>query len=380
MKSITSKLPHIGTTIFTKMSKLAQEHQAINLSQGFPNFEADSKLLEMQNQAVKNHHNQYAPLAGLPKLNQAVLHKTNSLYRSNYKEDEICMTAGATQAIFTSLAASIHPGDEVIVLKPAYDCYEPAVELFGGKPIPIEMKAPTYEVDWNEVQDKVSSKTKMIMINSPHNPTGKVFSEADMQALIQIVNNTNILILSDEVYEHMTFDGRPHLSVAKYPELQSRSFLTASFGKTFHVTGWKLGYVLAPKLLMKEFKKVHQYNVFCVNHPMQVAISEYIADKNTYLNLPSFYQKKRDQFLSLIQNSRFEFTPSEGTYFQMASYRSISNEKDTDFTLRLIKEFGLAAIPVSVFNKDEKCRKMIRFCFAKTDGTLEKAAEIINRI
>jgi methionine aminotransferase len=380
MKNITSKLPHIGTTIFTKMSKLAQENKAINLSQGFPNFEANPKLIDLASNALKNHHNQYAPLAGLPSLTEAVINKTNQLYHSDYSMEEVCITAGATQAIFTSLAASIHSGDEIIVFKPAYDCYEPAIELSGGKPIPIEMKAPNYEVDWNEVKSNITSKTKMIIINSPHNPTGKVFTENDMQSLIQLVEDTNILLLSDEVYEHMTFDGRSHLSVAKYPELQKRSFLTSSFGKTFHVTGWKLGYVLAPKMLMKEFKKVHQYNVFCVNHPMQVAVSQYLEDGSTYLSIPEFYQQKRDYFLSLINNSRFEFTPSEGTYFQMADYSAITDEKDTDFTLRMIKEFGLATIPVSVFNKDQKCHKMIRFCFAKTDETLAKAAKIINQI
>jgi methionine aminotransferase len=380
MQTINSKLPHIGTTIFTKMSKLATEYNAENLSQGFPNFKADTNLLELVNKAMKDNLNQYAPLAGLPELNEAVLQKTNNLYGSQYTQEEICITAGATQAIFTSLAASIHPGDEVIVFKPAYDCYEPAVELFGGKSIPIEMKAPDYKIDWNEVQSKMSPKTKMILINSPHNPTGKVFTEDDMKALSLLTEYTDILILSDEVYEHMTFDGRPHLSIANYPELKERSFITASFGKTFHVTGWKLGYVLAPKNLMKEFKKIHQYNVFCVNHPMQVAISQYIKDKNTYLSIPKFYQQKRDYFLSLLKDSRFKCIPTEGTYFQMADYSAISDEKDTDFTLRMIKEYGLAAIPVSVFNKDQKCHKMIRFCFAKTDETLEKAAEIINRI
>lgn len=380
MQFPTSKLPHLGTTIFTTMTQLASKYKAINLSQGFPNFQTDPELLALSHEAFLQNHNQYAPLVGYLPLVEAILDKTNTLYKSDYTQDELCVTAGATQGIFTIISAMIKPGDEVIVLKPAYDCYEPAIQLNGGIPVLIELKAPHYQVDWDEVKVAITAKTRMIIINSPHNPTGMVFAEADMQALSQLVENTDILILSDEVYEHMTFDGRKHLSVAAYPTLKERSFITASFGKTFHVTGWKMGYVLAPQKLMKEFKKIHQYLIFCVNHPLQVAISEYIKKEEKYLNLPTFYQEKRDYFLSLMKESRFKFIPAQGTYFQLLDYSLISDENDIDFTHRLITAYGLAAIPVSVFNKDKICRKKIRICFAKDNQTLEAAASVMNSV
>ncbi|WP_304133338.1 methionine aminotransferase [Mesonia mobilis] len=379
--SIESKLPNLGTTIFTKMSKLAQEHNAINLSQGFPDFPPNQKLLELVKQGLDENHNQYAPLAGLISLRKTLAEKLYKSYGSRYSaEEEITITAGATQAIFTAISAFIRQDDEVIVFKPAYDCYEPAIELYGGKPILVEMKAPTYKIDWQEVSAKITSKTKMIVINTPHNPSGTVLEKEDLLQLQQLVENTNILILSDEVYEHLIYDDKKHQSVARFPKLAERSLITYSFGKTFHVTGWKVGYCVAPEELMKEFRKVHQYNVFCVNHPMQWALNEYLQKPEHYLELSTFYQEKRDYFLQQIKNSRLELIPAQGTYFQTASYKNITTEKDTDFALRLIKEKGLATIPVSVFNKDQKDELMLRFCFAKKKETLAKAAAIINSL
>tara|TARA_B100001146_G_scaffold217634_1_gene222422 strand:- start:218 stop:1366 length:1149 start_codon:yes stop_codon:yes gene_type:complete len=379
--SIESKLPNLGITIFTKMSKLAQEHNAINLSQGFPDFPPDQKLLELVKQGLDENHNQYAPLAGLISLRKTLAEKLYKSYGSRYSaEEEITITAGATQAIFTAISAFIRQDDEVIVFKPAYDCYEPAIELYGGKPILVEMKAPTYKIDWQEVSAKITSKTKMIVINTPHNPSGTVLEQEDLVQLQQLVENTNILILSDEVYEHLIYDDKKHQSVARFPKLAERSLITYSFGKTFHVTGWKVGYCVAPEELMKEFRKVHQYNVFCVNHPMQWALNEYLQKPDHYLELSTFYQEKRDYFLQQIKNSRLELIPAQGTYFQTASYKNITTEKDTDFALRLIKEKGLATIPVSVFNKDQKDELMLRFCFAKKKETLAKAAAIINSL
>jgi len=379
--SIESKLPNLGTTIFTKMSKLAQEHNAINLSQGFPDFPPDQKLLELVKQGLDENHNQYAPLAGLISLRKTLAEKLYKSYGSRYSaEEEITITAGATQAIFTAISAFIRKDDEVIVFKPAYDCYEPAIELYGGKPILVEMKAPTYKIDWQEVSAKITSKTKMIVINTPHNPSGTVLEQEDLVQLQQLVENTNILILSDEVYEHLIYDDKKHQSVARFPKLAERSLITYSFGKTFHVTGWKVGYCVAPEELMKEFRKVHQYNVFCVNHPMQWALNEYLQKPDHYLELSTFYQEKRDYFLQQIKNSRLELIPAHGTYFQTASYKNITTEKDTDFALRLIKEKGLATIPVSVFNKDQKDELVLRFCFAKKKETLAKATVIINSL
>ena len=379
--SIESKLPNLGTTIFTKMSKLAQEHNAINLSQGFPDFPPDQKLLELVKQGLDENHNQYAPLAGLISLRKTLAEKLYKSYGSRYSaEEEITITAGATQAIFTAISAFIRQDDEVIVFKPAYDCYEPAIELYGGKPILVEMKAPTYKIDWQEVSAKITSKTKMIVINTPHNPSGTVLEKEDLLQLQQLVENTNILILSDEVYEHLIYDDKKHQSVARFPKLAERSLITYSFGKTFHVTGWKVGYCVAPEELMKEFRKVHQYNVFCINHPMQWALNEYLQKPDHYLELSTFYQEKRDYFLQQIKNSRLELIPAQGTYFQTASYKNITTEKDTDFALRLIKEKGLATIPVSVFNKNQKDELMLRFCFAKKKETLAKAATIINSL
>ncbi|MCA0131501.1 methionine aminotransferase [Winogradskyella alexanderae] len=376
-----SKLPNTGTTIFTIMSTLANEYNALNLSQGFPNYPSDSKLNDLVSQAMNNGYNQYAPMAGNLDLRLAITHKYNLIYDSTYHpENEITITAGATQAIFTIISTFINENDEVILFKPAYDCYEPAVILNRGKPIGIELNAPDYNVDWEEVATKISSKTKMIIINTPHNPTGSIWSKEDLLQLQSLTENTNIIILSDEVYEHIVFDNEMHYSVCLFEDLKKRSFITASFGKTFHNTGWKIGYCCAPKALMEEFRKVHQFNVFSVNHPAQKGLADYMEDESTYLGLSEFFQQKRDLFLNLIENSRFKFKPSQGTYFQVLDYSNITDEYDVDFAKRLTKEDKIASIPLSVFYDKKKNDKALRFCFAKTDETLIKAAEILCKI
>jgi len=376
-----SKLPNIETNIFTVMSGLAQKHNVINLSQGFPNFDVNVELLDLVNNAMRSGYNQYAPMAGVLELRNEISKKFELLYNETYHpESEITITAGATQAIFTIISAFIFPDDEVLVFKPAYDCYEPAIELNGGKVISMQLNAPNYKVDWFEVVKKITPKTKMIIFNTPQNPSGTIFSEDDLLQLQKLTEGTNIIVLSDEVYEHIIFDGLTHESVCKYPDLKKRSFITASFGKTFHVTGWKIGYCCAPKELMDEFRKVHQFNVFCVHHPIQIALVEFLKIPSNYLGLNEFYQQKRDLFLSLIKDSRFEFIPSQGTYFQNLSYSNISDEKDVDFAKRLVTEFGIASIPLSVFNVNNQDDKMLRFCFAKKSDTLKRAAEILNKI
>ncbi|MFP4844824.1 methionine aminotransferase [Winogradskyella sp. PE311] len=376
-----SKLPNVGTTIFTVMSALANEYNALNLSQGFPNYPSSQKLNDLVANAMNSGYNQYAPMAGNLDLRIAISNKYQLLYTSTYHpEKEITITAGATQAIYTIVSAFIRPNDEVIIFKPAYDCYEPAAEVNGGKTIPIQLSAPDYKVDWKEVASKVSSKTKMIMINSPHNPSGTIWSEEDMLQLQKLTKNTDIIVLSDEVYEHIVFDGKQHKSACLFSDLKQRSFITASFGKTFHNTGWKIGYCCAPEYLMTEFRKVHQFNVFSVNHPSQKGIADYMQDAETYLGLNSFFQQKRDLFLSLVSESRFKFTPSQGTYFQVLDYSEITDEHDVDFAKRLTQEFKIAAIPLSVFNEKDKDDNVLRFCFAKTNETLVKAAEILCKI
>jgi len=376
-----SKLPKASTSIFAVMSKMAADYHALNLSQGFPNFKSDPLLIEMVNQAMKDGHNQYAPMPGDLDLREVISQKTQNLHQKKYHPvTEITVTAGATQAIFTVIAAVIEKGDEVIIFTPAYDCYDPSIELFGGKTIPIQLKAPGYKPDWNEVEDRITNKTKLIIINTPHNPSGMIFSKKDMMTLQELVEKNNLLVLSDEVYEHIIFDGNTHFSAARFPALASRSFITASFGKTFHNTGWKMGYCLAPENLMTEFKKVHQYNVFSVNNPIQKALAEYLKTPERYLGLSAFYQQKRDLFLDLIKDSRFTIIPSKGTYFQMLDFSKISQESDIAFSERLTKENKIASIPTSVFNSHGEDFKQIRVCFAKTDETLEKAAVILNAI
>ncbi len=379
--TISSKLPRVGTTIFSTMSKLAMEHNAINLSQGFPDIECPQALVTAVNTAMKEGHNQYAPMPGVMRLREMIAEKTEELYGAKYNpETEITVTAGATQAIFTAIAATIREGDEVIIFEPAYDCYEPAIELNGGKTIYLQLQAPDYTINWNEVKKRVNHHTRMIIINSPHNPCGSILTVEDMKTLEKITKNTEIIILADEVYEHIIFDGHRHESMAKYPNLASRSFIISSFGKTFHTTGWKVGYCLAPKELMTEFRKVHQFNVFCVNTPMQYGIAEFLKNKSHYNDLGPFYQAKRDTFNKLLEGSRFSFVASPGTYFQLLSYEQITKEKDADYAIRLIKENGLASIPISVFYHKPIFDNMLRFCFAKRDETLEKAAAILRSI
>ncbi len=378
---INSKLPNVGTTIFTVMSKLATENNAINLSQGFPDFKCDAALVELVNKYMKAGNNQYAPMPGLIQLREALAKKTKSLYGADYSpESEITITAGATQAIYTAITAIVREGDEVIVFEPAYDCYQPAIELNGGKTIYLQLKAPTYTIDWEEVKKMINHRTKMIIINTPHNPTGSIMNVADMTMLQKLTKDTGIVIISDEVYEHIIFDGEAHQSVARFPHLAERSFIISSFGKTYHTTGWKIGYCVAPQNLMAEFRKVHQFLVFSTNTPIQLALAEFLEEQNHYLDLGNFYQKKRDYFISLVKNSRFTFTSAQGTYFQLLNYKNISTEKDTDYAVRLTKEFQLASIPVSVFYHEGVDNKVLRFCFAKKEETLASAAAIINKI
>lgn len=378
---IKSKLPKVGTTIFTVMSQLANEHNAINLSQGFPDFESSEELSALVTEAMKKGLNQYAPMAGLMSLREQIAIKTEKLYGVSYHpESEITITAGATQAIYTAIAATISEEDEVIIFTPAYDCYEPAIELNGGKPVFVQMHAPDYSVNWEQVKKLINQRTKMIIINTPHNPTGKVFSDNDMLALEKIVSNTDIIVISDEVYEHIIFDGEQHQSAARFPGLAKRSFIISSFGKTFHNTGWKIGYCIAPKNLMAEFRKAHQFIVFCVNHPMQYALAEYIKNEQNYLQLSSFYQQKRDYFNSLIKDSRFETLPSKGTYFELLRYKNITNIPDTEFAVELTQKHKIASIPVSVFYHQKVDEKVLRFCVAKKEETLLRAAEILNKV
>ncbi len=375
---IASKLPRVGTTIFTVISRLANEHGAINLGQGFPDFMCSKELISLVNKNMLKGNNQYPPMAGVIPLREAIAEKTWELYGAEYDPDqEITVTAGATQAIFTAVTAMIREGDEVIVFEPAYDCYEPAIELCGGKTIYLQLKAPQYGIDWAEVQKVITQRTKMIIINTPHNPTGAMLSEADMIELEKLVRNTDITIISDEVYEHIVFDANIHQSVTRFPNLAERSFVISSFGKTYHTTGWKIGYCLAPKNLTAEFRKVHQFNVFAVNTPIQLALAEFLKKKKHYKDLGKFYQKKRDYFLRLIRKSKFRFEPAPGTYFQLLWYDRITDEKDTDYAVRLIKESGVASVPVSVFSHNGSSDKVLRFCFAKKEDTLQKAAKIL---
>ena len=379
--TIKSKLPKVGTTIFSVMSELANENEAINLSQGFPDFESSPELISLVNGAMKKGLNQYAPMPGVLPLREQIGAKTEKLYGTVYHpETEITVTAGATQAIYTAIAATIREGDEVIIFTPAYDCYEPAIELNGGKTVFVQMYAPNYKVDWDQVKKLITQRTKMIIINTPHNPTGTVLEEEDMLALEKIVSDTDIVLISDEVYEHIIFDGKQHQSVSKFPGLAERSFIISSFGKTFHNTGWKMGYCIAPKNLMVEFRKAHQFIVFSANTPIQYGLAEYLKNENNYLGLNSFYQEKRDLFTELVKDSRFEILPSSGTYFQLLSYKGITDMADTDYAIELTKKHKIAAIPVSVFYHQKVDEKVLRFCVAKKEETLQKAAEILNKV
>lgn len=379
--NITSKLPDTTTSIFAVMSKLAYEEKAINLSQGYPDFPSSPELIELVNKAMKDGFNQYAPMPGIFSLREIIAEKIARLYQASYDpEHEITVTAGATQAIFTIITAMVQPGDEVIIFAPAYDCYDPAVRINGGKTIELELKAPDFKINWELLSASMTDRTKMIIINTPHNPTGTVMSEEDMKQLESLVKETNIVILSDEVYEHIVFDGEQHQSVAKFPGLAERSFVVSSFGKTFHNTGWKMGYCVAPASLMIEFRKVHQFNVFSVNHPIQKALATYLSSPDHYLSLPKFFQQKRDLFLGALHHSKFNIKPSKGTYFQLLGYKGISDEKDTELAKQWTREYKVASIPISVFYKEGIDNKILRFCFAKSDETLLRGAEILNSI
>jgi methionine aminotransferase len=378
---IKSKLPNVGTTIFTVMSKLAVETGALNLGQGFPGFPMDMKLGKLVEKYISKGMNQYAPMQGVQELRNIISKKIERMYGHTYDPDlEITITAGGTQAIFTAITAIIHEGDEVILFSPAYDCYSPAVELNGGKSVWVDLHYPEYKVNWDHVRKLINHKTKLIILNSPHNPSGTCLSEADMMQLEKLVSGSDIVVLSDEVYEHIVFDGEAHQSVARYPNLTKQSFAVYSFGKTFHNTGWKMGYICGPAEMMKEFRKVHQFNVFSCNTPVQFALAEYMQDESTYLSLPNFYEAKRNLFLESIKDSAFKIVPSKGTYFQLLSYDGLFNEKDSDLAIRLTKEFGIASIPCSVFYPDHLDEKVLRFCFAKEDDVLLKAGEILSRI
>lgn len=375
---IHSKLPHVGTTIFTTMSALAREHNAINLSQGFPDFNCDQKLLELSEKYMNSGFNQYAPMQGVIQLRETIAEIISTCYNNTYSPDtEITITAGATQGIFTAVAAFIRPGDEVIVFEPCYDSYIPAILTNGGTPVSCRLNAPDFRINWEEVKNKITGKTKMVLINSPHNPSGSTLDEGDLKELEKIVSGKNIVVVSDEVYEHMIFDGKLHQSVARHKSLADQSFIISSFGKTVHTTGWKIGYVAARKELMAEFRKVHQFLVFSVNHAFQLGLSDFLNDKSNYLELKNFYQQKRDYFLKLTASSRFEPLKTSGTYFQLMSYKNISDEKDSGLAIRLTKEKKIATVPLSAFYTDHTDNKLLRFCFAKKDETLERAAEII---
>lgn len=378
---LNSKLPGIGTTIFTLMSQLANQYQAINLSQGFPDYECSPELVKLVNKYMKSGYNQYAPMAGVQVLRERIAEKQENLHGARYNpQTEITITAGGTQANFASIACVIRPGDEVIIFEPAYDSYAPSVNLFGGIVRAIELSAPNYTTDWLEVEKLINEKTRMIILNTPNNPTGKVLSERDLSELSRITRNRDILILSDEVYEHLVYDGIKHLSISGYPELKEKSFITASFGKLFHTTGWKVGYCLAPEWLMTEFRKVHQYEVFSVNSAVQYAIADFMKNERNYLEVSDFFQSKKDFFHNLMKNTRFDLLPCNGSYFQSVQYSKISDEKDTDLAMRIIKEFGVAGIPVSAFYSKGTDYKVLRFCFAKRQETLELAVNKLAKV
>ncbi|PUZ26591.1 2-keto-4-methylthiobutyrate aminotransferase apoenzyme [Chitinophaga costaii] len=377
----SSKLPDVGTTIFSVMSALAAQHQAINLSQGFPDFDTSEELKDLVNVAMQKGFNQYAPMPGLAALRETIAAKVQSLYGTTVDADtEITITPGGTYAIFTAIATCIGMGDEVIIFEPAYDSYIPNVLVNGGVPVLIPLAYPDYHIDWALVKSKITTRTKMIIINSPHNPTGTILKVRDLQQLEHIAELHNLLVLSDEVYEHLVFDGVRHESVLRYPNLLKRSFVVFSFGKVFHITGWKMGYCIAPAHLMAEYRKVHQYLCFSVNTPMQHGLAAFLQNPAHYEALGRFFQQKRDLFLSLMQDARFTPLPSQGSYFQLMKYDQISDEGDKDFAVRVTQEIGVATIPVSAFYQDGKDDHVIRFCFAKKDNTLERAAERLRKL
>ncbi len=375
---ISSKLPQAETSIFAVMSGLANEYNAINLSQGFPNFQVSRELIKDVNQQMLADKNQYAPMTGVLELRQAIAQKIKFLFDRDINPDtQITITAGATQALFTAITAFISTGDEAIIFEPAYDSYDPAVRLNGGIPSYISLSAPDFKIDWDQVRDAINERTKLLIFNTPNNPGGFVFDREDMLRLAEITKNTDIVVISDEVYEHIIFDGLQHQSALLFDDLFARTIAVYSFGKTFHATGWKTGYVVAPENLMKEFRKVHQFNVFSVNTPIQYALAEYMKDPENYIHIPSFYQSKRDFFVDALQESRFKVLPSHGTYFQLLDYSAISSQKEFDFAVWLTKEKGVAAIPISSFYHDKRNQQILRFAFPKDEDTLLRAARIL---
>ena len=377
---LKSKLPDVGTTIFTTMSRMAAEYNAINLSQGFPDFNCREELIDLVDFYMRKGFNQYAPMQGVPVLRHKISEKINKLYGRRYNpETEINITAGATQAIYTAASAIINPGDEIVLFEPAYDSYAPSVKINGGIPVFVPLKKADFSIDWDKAGKAITTRTKMIFLNSPHNPTGSVINETDIKKLEDITRNKDIFILSDEVYEHIVFDDKQHISVSGSKELSKKAFVISSFGKTFHTTGWKLGYCAAPEALMKEFRKVHQFMVFAVNTPIQYAYSEYLDNESHYLKLNNFYELKRNLFLKYMKNSRWDFKPASGTYFQLLDYSQITDMNDMDFAEKLAREAGIATIPLSPFYNEKNNEKLLRVCFAKKDEVLEAAADILSK-
>ena len=378
---IKSKLPNVSTTIFSVMSQLANEHQAINLAQGFPDFNADSELISRLNYYSKQNYNQYAPMTGVEKLRGLLSEKYSKLYQSDYDfQNEINITSGASQAIFNVISTLIHPNDEVIIFEPAYDLYQPTVELFGGKIVPIQLKYPEYSINFEELKQKINDKTKLIIVNNPNNPTGKILSENDLKHFEQILKDSNCYLLADEVYEHITFDGKSHQSFAKLKSVKNKVFIVGSFGKLFHITGWKIGYILAEKELMKEFRKCHQFNTFSTHTPSQYAIADYLENPDHYLYLNDFFQQKRDLFIDGLASTSFDVLPCEGTYFVSANYAKISDLPDDEFAKQLTIKNKVATIQISAFYHDKTDNKVIRFCFAKKDETLLMALENLKNL
>lgn len=379
--NIITKLPQTGTSIFAVMSGLAHEYKAVNLSQGFPDFPISAELIELVNYYMLKGYNQYAPMPGVASLRKALSQMFKKNHGANYDVDkEITITAGATQAIYTAISAFVSKDDEVIIFEPAYDCYAPSVTVNGGLVKYAQLQFPDYSINWDELPRMISTNTKMIIINSPHNPTGSIISEEDMLKLERLIKGRDIIVLSDEVYEHLIFDGYQHQSAARFPELASKSIVVGSFGKTFHTTGWKTGFVLAPENIMAEYRKVHQFVVFAVNTPIQYAVAEYLKNPDNYTSLSGFYQEKRDYFLSVISGSKFKPLTNHGTYFQLLDYSDISDEPEMDMAVRLVKEFGIASVPVSSFYRTKENNRTLRFCFAKKESTLKKAGEILCKI
>jgi len=378
---IQSKLPQVGTTIFTVMSMLAAQHNAINLGQGFPDFDMPEELVALVCEAMKRGHNQYTHMAGYVPLREAIAEKAEALYNNPVNPDtQITITPGGTYAIYTALTTILQPGDEVILFEPAYDCYIPAIEVNGAKAVTIELIFPEYKIDWQKVKEKITDRTRAIIINTPHNPTGAVLRESDMGFLKSLVQDTNIIIISDEVYEHLIFDGLQHQSILKDPELAARAFACYSFGKVYHCTGWKLGYAIAPKELMTEFRKIHQYNAFSCDTPKQVALAQFLKKEENYLELGAFLQQKRDLFQNLMSATKFKPLPSYGSYFQLYSYAHLSDESEKAFAIQLTKERGVTAVPVSAFYQNEVNNRVLRFCFAKKEETLIAAAERLQKV